>query len=719
MRDRFPPARAGVLAVVVTAWALALPAAFALPGALRPLVVAPAVLLAPGFAAWRALAPRRSPLPHRDLVGSLVLGLVVHAVALAVTFALGRSIVLAIGLEVGLSLVLALVAARGVPTPAEPADQEEHPDPGPGWGWFGAAAGLSGLLGLAVQRTTLIEVDAPFHLGRVRKLAELGHLSPGRMAELVDGSNHPGYAFPLWHEVIAATARISRLDAGVAYAQVGAPFAILAGLATYALVVELARRHDVALAATTIVAGIAIATDFGQTAPWTQKASWSLLADPPSAVTQILLPALLVCLVLYAVEPGWDTAALVASASGGVSIVHPTYLPLALVPIAGAVLVEALHARRVTWRPLGAGAVALLAPFALSTAWVLPLARDTTSRTGDARAQADAVELYGGRLGQIHEWHGLILLDPRFLLLKSHVALAAMVAVIAIALVPGRRARWLLGAVAALVVVALVPPFFDVLQRALTISQARRIGLFLPAAPILAVAALGLVRRLRPRLLIPAALGLGVVVALIPGTSPIVVAVATAATVLLLGAGILIAIRRSEASASADAGRLRAAPLVALCLAGPAVLAGVPAFVGHVRDPGAPAFSLTPELVHRLRALPSGTVIAGDLSASYLVPAYTLDTIVAAPPKNVANTSRNDPYRRADDMQTVLRAVTPDATRRTILARYHAEYLLLDRRRERPVDQVLRRTPGYRVVYREPQPTDREASYFVLYRLRF
>ena len=713
MRARLPPGRALVPAVVVGGWALALIAAFVLPGGLRPLVVAPVVLLTPGFAAWRALAPTRPLLPHRELLASIVLGLVVHALALMATFALQRSIVLTIGLELGSALVLAAVAAsRATP---------QHGELDAGWQWFGLAAAISAATGLVLERTTLIEIDAPFHLGRVRKLAELGHLSTARMAELVDGSNHPGYAFPLWHEVIAATARVSRIDPSVAYTRVGAPFAVLAGLATYALVVELVGRRDVAVSATTILAGIAIATDYGQKAPWTQKASWSLLSDPPSAVTQIFLPVFLACLLLYAIEPGIDTLILLASSSAAVSIIHPTYLPLALIPVTGALVLDALRERRVRWRRLGLGAAAVLAPFVAYALWVLPLARDTADRTGGSSAVADAVALYGGRLEQIHEWHGLILLDPRFLLLKSHVALAAIAIVIALALVPGRRPRWFLGGVATLIAVALVPPFFDVLQRVLTISQARRLGLFLPAAPILAIASLGVVGRLRrPLLAVPAALVLGVVAVLIPGGSRLVVIVVIAATLALIAAFILIALRRADhpSATSGDLG-LRLAPVVALCLAAPSVLAGVPAFAHHVSDPGPPAYALSNGLVQRLRALPHGTVIAGDLSASYLIPAYTLDTIVAGPPKNVANTSRNDPYLRAAQMTTVLRALTPDAERRALLQHYHAQYLLLDRRHEKPVDQVLRRTAGYQVVYRERRPDDRNASYFVLYRLRF
>ena len=56
--------------------------------------------------------------------------------------------------------------------------------------------------------------DSPFHLARVRKLVELGSLSPGRLDELVGGGLHPGYAFPLWHAFLAAVDEARRRRSG-------------------------------------------------------------------------------------------------------------------------------------------------------------------------------------------------------------------------------------------------------------------------------------------------------------------------------------------------------------------------------------------------------------------------------------------------------------------------------------------------------------------------
>src|SRR5205085_6803322 len=57
-----------------------------------------------------------------------------------------------------------------------------------------------------------VQGDALFHLGRVRKLDELGSLSLRAVDEFRDGGLHPGYAFPLWHGFLAVVARLGGDD---------------------------------------------------------------------------------------------------------------------------------------------------------------------------------------------------------------------------------------------------------------------------------------------------------------------------------------------------------------------------------------------------------------------------------------------------------------------------------------------------------------------------
>ena len=54
--------------------------------------------------------------------------------------------------------------------------------------------------------------DGLFHLARARKLADLGDLSLDSLNEFPDGSLHPGYAFPLWHGLLALVANVSGAD---------------------------------------------------------------------------------------------------------------------------------------------------------------------------------------------------------------------------------------------------------------------------------------------------------------------------------------------------------------------------------------------------------------------------------------------------------------------------------------------------------------------------
>src|SRR4029453_11198907 len=54
--------------------------------------------------------------------------------------------------------------------------------------------------------------DALFHLGRVRKLTELGDLHIRSVDEFADGGLHPGYAFPIWHAFLALVSKLAGKD---------------------------------------------------------------------------------------------------------------------------------------------------------------------------------------------------------------------------------------------------------------------------------------------------------------------------------------------------------------------------------------------------------------------------------------------------------------------------------------------------------------------------
>ena len=111
------------------------------------------------------------------------------------------------------------------------------------------------------------------------------------------------------------------------------------------------------------------------------------------------------------------------------------------------------------------------------------------------------------------------------------------------------------------------------------------------------------------------------------------------------------------------------------------------------RDPNA----LTPGLVRALRAdVPKRAVVFSDLETSYRIAAYAPVLVAAAPPAHVADTRKNDPYGRVDDVKKFFRTGSL-----AILRKYHAQWLVLDRSRPHPRPALTRvYGDGRYVLYR-------------------
>ena len=79
---------------------------------------------------------------------------------------------------------------------------------------FRGAVTLAGIgLGIALWGIEgIVNGDALFHLGRMRKLEDFGSLSLRAVDEFKDGGLHPGYAFPLWHGWLALVAKLAGVD---------------------------------------------------------------------------------------------------------------------------------------------------------------------------------------------------------------------------------------------------------------------------------------------------------------------------------------------------------------------------------------------------------------------------------------------------------------------------------------------------------------------------
>jgi len=149
-------------------------------------------VLAPGWAVARALGQHTM---------SAVLAWATASVFVAWTavFAVHRSIHLAVAV-LAVIFVAALVAGHWYRPRTRPEARSAVWLVGVVLGWFlwhveGAVTG-----------------DGLFHEARVRKLVDLTSLHLRTVDEFKDGGLHPGYAFPLWHGLLALVSWFSGLD---------------------------------------------------------------------------------------------------------------------------------------------------------------------------------------------------------------------------------------------------------------------------------------------------------------------------------------------------------------------------------------------------------------------------------------------------------------------------------------------------------------------------
>ena len=162
------------------------------PGLFLRLGAATLVVLLPGRLIARALG-------RRSAASTLAWTLASLTVALGAVFLLRTSFTLALWILFAIGAAALLVPRREL-------------EPRPSGRALVTAGGLIlGALLWHVAPRALVG-DSPFHVARVRKLVELGSLTPGRLDELVGGGLHPGYAFPLWHAFLAAVSKLAGVD---------------------------------------------------------------------------------------------------------------------------------------------------------------------------------------------------------------------------------------------------------------------------------------------------------------------------------------------------------------------------------------------------------------------------------------------------------------------------------------------------------------------------
>jgi hypothetical protein len=593
------------------------------------LAFALAVVLAPGWAIARALGVRGAPATVAWSLGSL-------AGAVGVTFAAGGSLDLTLALHLAIG---ALVAVCVLGVRRRRRGLRDEVTLGIGSAALVAAGVLLGVLLWSVAGA--IGGDGFFHLARVQKLLAFGDLSVSSLNEFPDGSPHPGYAFPLWHGLLALVARIAAADptsVALHLPSLLAPLAVVcwaeAGWALFR------RRIPAITTAGAAVALAAFASGHG--------GAYTALALPATTSRQLLVPALLALAFTAVRSPRPSLLLSTGVCALALAAVHPTYVVFVWIPFAGFLIVRALWSRG-ELREGGLTLTALVVPAAVFLALLIPLVGDTASVTPDAEERARAFSQYAGQLRG----------DPdRFAVVPELFGRSGAVAVAALLLVPlaafATRRRWsafVAGGGLAVAAVTLLPFLFVPFTDLLSVSQGRRLVGFFPFQFALA-GGLGVLAALAGPLAAPLALAGAVTLQrLYPGDFDYFltdggpawatwIAVAGALAALLLGLRRRLPLERSAA------------------LAGLVVL--LPTFVHGLANwspsPARLPNPLSTGLVEALRdEVPVGATVYSDPEASYRIAAAVPVRICVAPPGHVADTEQNRPRARVQEFRRFAR----------------------------------------------------------------
>jgi hypothetical protein len=623
---------------------------------LRLTAASACVLIVPGAIFVRALGR-----PHTfgvAIAASFAWSLAALAGALALTFARDGTIETTLWLIGGFSVASLVPALLRAPVPSEESERRTI---------FGVAVAATLFAGAVWWASNTVYGDGLFHLGRVRKLESFDLTSLNVVDEFRHGGLHPGYAFPLWHAGVAMVARLANVDPTVVMLHLPAILTPLAVVLAYAAGAALFRSYGAGVATAAAQVGLIGFSRAG-------TGSFDFLALPPTVARALIAPALL-ALVFSLVAGGRRRQVLsISAASIALALVHPTYAFFAAVPLAGFLLARVVLAWPL-WREnlrIAASLPAVLIPAGLYALWLKPIVDETASHRPDAAVRRQQILHYSGQVDVVH---GLLRLAPETISRGGAIAVAGLVAIPMAALAGTRRwAAYVLGASLAVLGLVLLPWAFDNLSQAVSISQARRLAIFLPI-PFAVAGAASLLGRYRLAGCL-AAFGAGGLLQLVyPGEFSYFLVVGGPpwpVWLALAGAGIGLIVAAIVRRSAPEAAPIWTAA-VALSLVAPVALAGL----SYVKRDEPDRLRLTPGLVHALRTqVPARDTVFSDLETSYRIEAYAPVYVSAAPPAHVADTKHNDPYERRDDVVKFLNTGSLSIPRR-----YHAQWIVVAKRR--------------------------------------
>jgi hypothetical protein len=609
------------------------------------IVAATLVLLLPGSLVARALRLRGAS-------ASVAFGLGALGPALLLVFVVHSSIWFAL-------VVLAVIAVVALPFALRVIS---GPPP-----WDTLAVAFAGLvLGALLWHVAgAVNGDALFHLGRVRKLVELGNLHVRTVDEFRDGGLHPGYAFPLWHAFLALASKLAGVDPTQVMLHEPSAVAPIAFAVVYESGVALFRSAWLGVAVlSATVSAAAFAPGHG--------GSYTLLAQPGTVDRYVLVPAALTLFFLFLRHPGWPLALALAAVGVEVFLVHASTAVFLGILLVGFAVARVLLART-DLRSSAQALAALFVPVGAALVWLLPIIRETASHSPSASELQRSLVKYAAELhvDSLHRYA----LRPEVASRGGAVAVGALVVVPLAALAARQRwAAFVIGGTLAILGIELLVWVFPHFADAVSVSQARRAVGFVPFAFALAGAASVLARVIGP-LVLPVALAAGIALQLaFPGDfGPGLEHGGPAAATWIAAVGGLVALvvglllgRRIDAR-----GWVACAAVVLFCV--PVIVHGLRHWSAERQDPHA----LTPGLVAALRDdVPKRAIVFSDLETSYRISAFAPVYVAAAPPAHVADTVANRPYSRRLSVIRYFASGDP-----AILDRYHADWLVVDRRR--------------------------------------
>jgi hypothetical protein len=543
--------------------------------------------------------------------------------------------------------------------------------------------------------------DGFFHLGRARKLAELNVLSGlSSVDEFKDGGLHPGYAFPLWHAVDALVARFAGADVTDVVLYLPAILVPLAVLLAYAAGNAIFRSPfgGVALAAVQVAnLGLAsrkhtlVGTGFFET-----------LTQPQAASHLLFIPAV-VALAFAFLRDGEGVALLcLGAASVSLTLVHPSYTPFVAMLLGGFLLARFVLVRG--WDPLlmrtTIALTAVIMPLVLFVILFYPVIGASSAITPSTSLRNQELANYGSFVRHLGPWFGM---SPDAIARAGPVVVAGLIAVPLAAFATRRLwAALVLGGSIAVLVAVLVGPLFTTLADALSLSQARRLPQFLP----ISVAVVGgciVLSRLRAWGIAIAGVVGAALVFLYPGEfTPVYNGGGPGWAVWLAIAGGLAALLLGVWRPLWGPAPRRFALAAALAFVLPASVVGL----SRVAKAQPDTF-LTRGVVDAVRAdVSTGEVVFSDRKTAYRLVAYAPVYVNTSAPGHVAKVRANHVAARARDARLFFwDKRLADAERQTILRRWDADWVLVNKQRSHP-QQFLDRFP---LVYQD----DRFALYDV------